>query len=96
MGVWLPKKWKTIPLTGCDDGGEECDTLRQSQSGNPQVKRSGDVPFQASESLSLSLKYCHTTAHTTIVMYQNPAATMYCNVVCVDHNNVGVLFYPIH
>ena len=19
-----------------------------------------------------------------------------CNVVCVDHNNVGVLFYPIH
>ena len=94
MGVWLPKKWKTIPLTGCDDGGEECDTLRQSQSGNPRVNRSGDVPFQASE--SLSLKYCHTTAHTTIVMYQNPDATMYCNVVCVDHNNVGVLFYPIH
>ena len=21
---------------------------------------------------------------------------VYCNVVCVDHNNVGVLFYPIH
>ena len=21
---------------------------------------------------------------------------VYCYVVCVDHNNVGVLFYPIH
>ena len=64
-GCVVAKKSKTIPLTGRDDGGEECDTLRQSQSGNPQVNRSGDVPFQASESLSLSLKYCHTTAHTT-------------------------------
>ena len=41
----VAKKWKSIPLTGCDDGGEECDTLRQSQSGNPQVNGSGDVPF---------------------------------------------------
>ena len=32
-----------------------------------------------------------------LVTCLNPtAATMYCNVVCVDHNNVGVLFYPIH
>ena len=62
-GCVVAKKSKNIPLTGCDDGGEECDTLRQSQSGNPQVNRSGDVPFQVSE--SLSLKYCHTTAHTT-------------------------------
>ena len=65
-GCVVAKKMENdIPLTGCDDGGEECDTHRQSQSGNPQVNRSGDVPFQASESLSLSLKYCHTTAHTT-------------------------------
>ena len=63
--VVAKQKWKTIPLTGCDDGGEECDTLRRSQSGNAQVNRSGGVPFQASESLSLSLKCCHTTAHTT-------------------------------
>ena len=61
----VDKKWKTIPLTGCDDGDEECDTLRQSQSGNPQVNRSGYVPFQASKSLSLSLKYCHSSHHST-------------------------------
>ena len=44
--------------------------------------------------------HCHwsvvTPQHTQLVMYQNPAATMFCNVGCVDHNNVGVLFYPIH
>ena len=62
-GCVVAKKVENDTTYGCDDGGEECDTLRQSQSGNPQVNRSGDVPFQASE--SLSLKYCHTTAHTT-------------------------------
>ena len=45
-GCVVAKKWKTIPLTGCDDGGEECDTLRQSQSSNPQVNRSGDRSFR--------------------------------------------------
>ena len=28
----VAKKLKTVPLTGCDTGGGECDTLRQSQS----------------------------------------------------------------
>ena len=28
----VAKKLKTVPLTGCDIGDGECDTLRQSQS----------------------------------------------------------------